>query len=126
MVEEEAAKVWSDQRDLPIHLGDSGDGFRLPFKEKWRAPDAAAALIGFVVTASLVTFNLESGSALIILVVGVAVTAAAVWLLSKLPASRPSIRTRIKWWLADLRPRGVLLASVSTTIAVRRNEFHLL
>lgn len=105
MAEDSAAKVWSDQRDLPIHLGDSGDGFRLPFKEKWRAPDAAAALMGFVVTASLVTFNLESGNALIILVAGVALTASAVWLLSKLPATRPSIRTRLQWWLADLRPR---------------------
>ena len=63
MVDETPAKVWSDQRDLPIHLGDSGDGFRLPFKEKWRLPDAVALLVGFVVTASLVTVNLESGNA---------------------------------------------------------------
>ena len=33
-----SAKIYSDQRSLPIHLGDSGDGFTLPFKEKWRAP----------------------------------------------------------------------------------------
>jgi hypothetical protein len=106
MADEAPAKVWSDQRDLPIHLGDSGDGFRFPFKEKWGKADATAALIGFVVTASLATFNLESGNALIILVVGFAVTAAAVWLLSKLPATRPSLRTRLDWWLADLRPRA--------------------
>jgi hypothetical protein len=105
MVDEAPAKVWSDQRDLPIHLGDAGDGFRLPFKEKWRLPDALALLLGFTVTASLVTFNLESGNALIILVVGVVVTAAAVWLLGKLPAVRPSIRTRFNWWLANLRPQ---------------------
>jgi hypothetical protein len=105
MADQTPAKVWSDQRDIPIYLGDSGDGFRLPFKEKWRAPDAAAALVGFIVTGSLVTMNLESGSALLILVAGVAVTAAAVWLLSKLPALRPSIRTRLNWWLADLRPQ---------------------
>jgi hypothetical protein len=105
MTDEAPAKVWSDQRDLPIHLGDSGDGFRLPFKEKWRAPDAAAALIGFIVTASLATLNLESGNALLILFVGAALTGAAVWLLSKLPATRPSLRTRLDWWLADLRPR---------------------
>jgi hypothetical protein len=105
MVDESPAKVWSDQRDLPIYLGDAGDGFRLPFKEKWRLPDACAALIGFVITGAAVTVNLDGGSALLILVVGVVVTAAAVWALSKLPASRPSIATRIDWWLADLRPR---------------------
>ena len=104
MVDETPAKVWSDQRDLPIHLGDSGDGFRLPFKEKWRLPDAVALLVGFVVTASLVTANLESGNALLIAALGTALTAAAVWALSKLPATRPSIRTRLQWWLADLRP----------------------
>jgi hypothetical protein len=104
MVDESPAKVWSDQRDLPIYLGDAGDGFRLPFKERWRLPDACAALIGFIVTGAAVTLNLDSGRALLILVVGVTVTAAAVWLLSKLPASRPSIRTRVAWFLADLRP----------------------
>ena len=105
MVDETPAKVWSDQRDLPIHLGDSGDGFRLPFKEKWRLPDAVALLVGFVVTASLVTANLESGDALLITVLGAALTAAAVAALSKLPATRPSLGTRLRWWLADLRPR---------------------
>jgi hypothetical protein len=105
MVDDGPAKVWSDQRDITIHLGDSGDGFRLPFKEKWRLPDALAALIGFVVTAALVTANLERGDALVILIAGVAVTAAAVWALAKLPATRPSLRTRLTWWLADLRPR---------------------
>jgi hypothetical protein len=104
MVDETPAKVWSDQRDLPIHLGDSGDGFRLPFKEKWRLPDAVALLVGFVMTASLVTVNLESGNALLIAVIGIALTAVAVWALSKLPATRPSIRTRLQWWLTDLRP----------------------
>jgi hypothetical protein len=116
MVDDTPAKVWSDQRDLPIYLGDAGDGFRLPFKDKWRLPDACAAMIGFVITGSAVTFNLESGSALLILVVGAAVTTAAVWLASKLPASRPSLRTRIGWWLADLRPR------VSCSHAEQRNN----
>jgi hypothetical protein len=105
MVDETPAKVWSDQRDLPIYLGDAGDGFRLPFKEKWRLPDACAALIGFIVTGAAVTANLDSGRALLILVTGVVVTAAAVWLLSKLPASRPSIATRLVWFVADVRPR---------------------
>jgi hypothetical protein len=107
MVDESPAKVWSDQRDLPIHLGDSGDGFRLPFKEKWRLPDAAALLVGFVLTSSLVTLNLQSGHALIIAVIGAGLTAIAVWALSKLPATRPTLRTRVRWWLADLRPRVV-------------------
>jgi hypothetical protein len=105
MVDDAPAKVWSDQRDLPIHLGDAGDGFRLPFKEKWRLPDALAALIGFCVTAALVTLNLENGNALPLLVAGVAVTTAAVWALGRLPAVRPSIRTRLRWWLANARPR---------------------
>ena len=63
------------------------------------------ALIGFVVTASLVTCNLQSGNALTILVAGAIVTAAAVVALSKLPATRPSLTTRLNWWLADLRPQ---------------------
>jgi hypothetical protein len=105
MVDEAPAKVWSDQRDLPIHLGDAGDGWRLPFKEKWRFPDAAAALIGFLATAALVTANLENGNPLGILVVGAALTSAAVWALGKLPATRPSLRTRAVWWLANARPQ---------------------
>lgn len=105
MVDEAPAKVWSDQRDLPIHLGDAGDGFRMPFKEKWRFPDALAALIGFCVTFGLVTLNLDNGNALRILVVGVIVTVVAVWALGKLPAVRPSIRTRLKWWLANAHPQ---------------------
>jgi hypothetical protein len=104
MVDDSPAKVWSDQRDLPIHLGDSGDGFRLPFKETWRLPDALALLVGFVATSSLVTLNLQSGHPLTIAMIGIAATAAAVWALSKLPATRPTLRTRLQWWLADLRP----------------------
>ena len=30
MADDTPAKVYSDQRDLPIYLGDSGDGFTLP------------------------------------------------------------------------------------------------
>ena len=105
MADDSPAKVWSDQRDLPIYLGDSGDGFRLPGKENWRAPDAIAALIGLSVTAILVTFNLDSGHAGTILVIGVLVSVAAVIALSKLPATRPSLSTRLDWFLADLRPR---------------------
>jgi hypothetical protein len=105
MVDDAPAKVWSDQRDLPIHLGDAGDGTRFLFKEKWRFPDALAALLGFCVTAGLVTLNLDNGNALHILVIGVLVTVAAVWGLSKLPAVRPSIRTRLGWWLANARPQ---------------------
>ena len=69
-----SAKIYSDQRSLPIHLGDSGDGFTLPFKEKWRAPDAIAAVLGFVVTGSLVTANITNGaSAFRILILGVVI-----------------------------------------------------
>ena len=57
------------------------------------------------------TFNLESGNALTILVVGVLVTVAAVLALSKLPATRPSLTTRLNWWLADSATTGELLAS---------------
>ncbi|MUL48367.1 hypothetical protein FZI85_27630 [Mycobacterium sp. CBMA293] len=113
MVDEAPAKVWSDQRDLPIHLGDSGDGFRIPGKEKWRLPDALAALIGFVATLSLVTLNLESGNAIQILVVGVVLTVVAVWALDKLPYRRPSLRSRFTWWLANLRPQIVSSHPVS-------------
>lgn len=105
MVDEAPAKVWSDQRDLPIHLGDAGDGFRFPFKEKWRFPDALAALIGFCLTAGLVTLNLENGNALRILVVGVVGTVISVWALGKLPAVRPSLRTRWNWWVANAHPQ---------------------
>jgi hypothetical protein len=105
MADDSPAKVWSDQRDLPIYLGDSGDGGRLPFKEKWRAPDAIAGLTGFTITAILVTWKLQSGYALTILFIGAILTAAVVAALSKLPATRPSLTTRLNWWLADLRPQ---------------------
>jgi hypothetical protein len=104
MVDDSPAKVYSDQRDLPIYLGDSGDGFTLPLKEKWRAPDAFAAVTGFVATGAAVTANLTSGDALIILVFGAAITAAAVALLSRLPHGRPSLNTRLHWWWANLVP----------------------
>lgn len=99
------AKIYSDQRTVTIHLGDSGDGFTLPFKEKWRAPDAAAAVVGFIATSSAVTANLTSGHALRILIIGVVVTVAAVWLLSQLPTTRPSLTVRTRWMFANLRPR---------------------
>lgn len=105
MVDETPAKVWSDQRDLPIHLGDAGDGFRLPFKEKWRFPDALAALLGFCSTAGLVTLNLDNGHALQILLIGAGLTALAAWALGKVPAVRPSARTRLRWWLSNAYPR---------------------
>jgi hypothetical protein len=104
MADDAPAKVYSDQRDLPIYLGDSGDGFTLPLKDKWRAPDAFAAVIGFVATGAAVTAHLTSGNALTILVGGAALTAAAVALLSRLPHGRPSLNTRARWWLANLRP----------------------
>jgi hypothetical protein len=99
------AKIYSDQRTVTIHLGDSGDGFTLPFKEKWRGPDAAAAVIGFIATSAAVTANLSSGYTLRMLIVGVVVTIAAVWLLSKLPTTRPSLSVRARWMWANLRPR---------------------
>ena len=99
------AKIYSDQRTVTIHLGDSGDGFTLPFKEKWRAPDAAAAVIGFIATSAAVTANLTSGHALRILLLGAVATVAAVWLLSKLPATRPSLAVRTRWLWANVRPR---------------------
>ena len=105
MATDAPAKIYSDQRAITIHLGDSGDGFTLPFKEKWRAPDAAAAVIGFIVTGAAVTANLTSGYALRILIAGVLLTVAAVWLLAKLPTARPTLATRARWLRADLRPR---------------------
>jgi hypothetical protein len=99
------AKIYSDQRTVTIHLGDSGDGFTLPFKDRWRAADAAAAVIGFVATGAAVTANLTSGYALRILILGVVLTVSAVWLLSKLPSTRPSLVTRARWWWANTRPR---------------------
>jgi hypothetical protein len=105
MTADTPAKIYSDQRTVTIHLGDSGDGFTLPFKEKWRAPDAAAAVIGFIATGAVVTANLTSGYALRILILGAVLTIAAVWLLSKLPATRPSFATRARWLWANTRPR---------------------
>lgn len=107
MADDSPAKVWSDQRDIPIYLGDTGDGWRVPFKDKWRAPDLFAALIGFCLTMAMVTLDLQSGGSngLSILVVGAVVTVVAVLALSKLPAVRPSLRTRLDWLWADLRPQ---------------------
>jgi hypothetical protein len=99
------AKIYSDQRSVIIHLGDSGDGFTLPFKEKWRPADATAAVIGFIGTGAAVTANLDSGYALRILVIGVVLTVSAVWLLAKLPSTRPSLGTRARWLLNNIAPR---------------------
>jgi hypothetical protein len=105
MVNDAPAKIYSDQRSLPIHLGDSGDGFTLPFKEKWRAPDAIAAVVGFIGTGAAVTANIDSGHALRILLIGAVLTAAAVWALSKLPATRPSLAIRARWLWQNTFPR---------------------
>jgi hypothetical protein len=99
------AKIYSDQRTVTTYLGDSGDGFTLPFKDKWRAPDATAAVIGFIATGAAVTANLTGGHALSILLVGVLLTAGSVWLLSRLPTQRPSLSTRTRWWWANLTAR---------------------
>jgi hypothetical protein len=105
MTDDAPAKIYSDQRAVTTYLGDSGDGFTLPFKEKWRAADATAAVIGFIVTGAAVTANLTGGHALTILLVGVLFTAGSVWALSRLPTQRPSLRTRARWWWVDLVPR---------------------
>jgi hypothetical protein len=106
MTTDDPAKIYSDQRTVTIHLGDSGDGFTLPFKEKWRAPDAAAAVVGLVATGAAVTAGLDSGNALRILVIGIALTVTAVWLLSKLPSTHPSLTTRALWMWENLRPKS--------------------
>ena len=105
MATDAPAKIYSDQRTITIHLGDSGDGFTLPFKEKWRVPDATAAVVGLIATGAAVTANLDSGYALRILVIGIALTITAVWLLSKLPPTRPSLITRALWTWETIRPR---------------------
>jgi hypothetical protein len=105
VADETPAKIYSDQATVTTYLGDSGDGFTLPFKEKWRAPDATAAVIGFIVTGAAVTANLTGGHAMTILIGGVLVTTGSVWLLSRLPTRRPSLNTRARWWWANLVPR---------------------
>lgn len=79
----------------------------MPFRENWRPADAAAAVIGFIVTAALTTAAVtsQSGNARTILLVGVVSTVAVVWLLSKLPKTRPGARTRLRWWSQNLRAR---------------------
>ena len=62
-------------------------------------------MIGFIVTGAAVTANLTSGYALRILITGAVLTVAAVWLLSKLPAGRPTLATRARWCWANMRPR---------------------
>jgi hypothetical protein len=105
MVSDAPAKIYSDQRTVITYLGDSGDGFRMPFREKWRAPDATGAVVGFMATGAATTAELTSGHALTILCAGTGLTVSAVWLLSKLPATRPSLGTRARWAWARLRPR---------------------
>ena len=99
------AKIYSDQRTVITYLGDSGTGFRLPLREKWRAPDAIAAVVGFIGTGATTTAGLTSGHALTILAVGAGMTMTAIWLLAKLPATRPSLNTRARWMWARFRPR---------------------
>jgi hypothetical protein len=105
MVTDSPAKVYSDQRTVITYLGDSGTGFRMPLREKWRPPDAIAAVIGFIATGAATTAELTSGHALTILCAGTVSTMAAIWLLAKLPATRPTLVTRARWLWARLRPR---------------------
>jgi hypothetical protein len=105
MVSDAPAKIYSDQKNLPIYLGDSGDGFTLPGKEKWRAPEAIAAVTGVLGTATMVTLGLDGGHALTLLILGLALTVAAVWLLGKLPVHRPSLATRAVWLWHNTLPR---------------------
>jgi hypothetical protein len=51
MTDDTPAKIYSDQGEVTIYLGDSGDGFTMPFKEKWRAADGIAGVAGFIITA---------------------------------------------------------------------------
>lgn len=101
------AKIYSDQRTVVTYLGDSGTGFRMPLRDKWRAPDAFAAVAGFIATGAATTAGLTSGHAITILAAGTVLTVTAVWLLAKLPATRPSLWTRGRWLWARLRPRVV-------------------
>jgi hypothetical protein len=105
MASDAAAKIYSDQRTVVTYLGDSGTGFRMPLRERWRAPDAIAAVVGFIATGAATTAELTSGHALTIPAAGTGLTAAAVWLLAKLPATRPSLSTRARWMWARWRPR---------------------
>ncbi|MBV8928934.1 MAG: hypothetical protein JO152_07405 [Mycobacteriaceae bacterium] len=105
MVTDDPAKIYSDQATIVTYLGDSGTGFRLPFREKWRVPDAAAAVVGFIATGAATTAELTGGHALTILATGTVLTATAVSLLAKLPVSRPSLTTRARWMWAAVRPR---------------------
>jgi hypothetical protein len=102
---DDPAKIYSDQATVVTYLGDSGSGFRMPFREKWRVPDAAAAVIGFIATGATTTAQLDSGHAINVLGTGTGLTVCAVWLLAKLPATRPSLATRARWLRARLRPR---------------------
>lgn len=104
MVADSPAKIYSDQSSVVTYLGDSGTGFRMPLREKWRAPDAIAAMIGFIATGAATTAELSSGRAFTILCTGTILTVSAIWLLAKLPATRPSLGTRVRWLWARLRP----------------------
>jgi len=73
----------------------------------WHYGDVKSLVMesGGLITAAAVTVNLDSGYALRILVVGIVLTVTAVWLLSKLPSTRPSLSTRSMWLWENLRPR---------------------
>ncbi|WP_396908394.1 hypothetical protein [Mycolicibacterium sp.] len=103
------AKIYSDQADVPIYLGDNGDGVVLPIKEKWRIADALAGLVGFLLTAGLVTYNIRNGTgdALTTLVVGLVLTVVAVWAAARIPVGRPSLGARAAWWGSNARPSVV-------------------
>ena len=101
------AKIYSSQRTVPIYLGE-GDGFRLPGKTKWRLPDAAAFIIGMIITGTIVTADITAAdplSALYALLIGGTLTCAAVILLGRLPVTRPAPIVRALWMAANLYPR---------------------
>jgi hypothetical protein len=101
------AKIYSNQRTVPIYIGE-GDGFRLPGKAKWRPADAVAAILGGIVTAGLVTANVMAGhveAALWTLIIGAMLTVAAVVVAGRLPVLRPSPIVRAIWLVSNAVPR---------------------
>ncbi|HUO37836.1 MAG TPA: hypothetical protein VMU34_08345, partial [Mycobacterium sp.] len=93
---EETARVFTDVRDFPVYVGHMDDHTRIWFAP-YRVWDGGVAVLGLILTAWAVYHWIDTGHALVIGVLGLAVTAGATWAARFVPISKPSPLWRLRW-----------------------------
>lgn len=110
--------LYTELSKVPIYLSSAENGISMPEFRRWRAPDAIAFAAGVMLTPILtfVSFRLETGYSGWVFGVGVALTAIAVVLLSRLPKYGPTALTRWRWKLEARAPRTTCTHNASLLV----------